>query len=129
MAHPQTPRKSLRAVSPRRHQTLRCIRSGRFQEPLALLQCIQASVRDTPGRGQGSPSLNAIDKPVTTILYSTSSKRICIILFSNWSCHSAVFCVSGENKKSRFRLEIRILLSFAFLQSGATRNRNLTISG
>ena len=35
----------------------------------------------------------------------------------------AVFCVSGENKKSRFRLEIRILLSFAFLQSGATRNR------
>ncbi|WP_294590014.1 hypothetical protein, partial [uncultured Phocaeicola sp.] len=25
----------------------------------------------------------------------------------------------GENKKSRFRLEIRILLSFAFLQSGA----------
>jgi hypothetical protein len=33
------------------------------------------------------------------------------------------FCVLGENKKSRFRLEIRILLSFAFLQSGATRNR------
>ena len=35
----------------------------------------------------------------------------------------AVFCVPGENKKSRFRLEIRILLLFAFLQSGATRNR------
>ena len=35
----------------------------------------------------------------------------------------AVFCVPGENKKSRFRLEIRISLSFAFLQSGATRNR------
>ena len=32
------------------------------------------------------------------------------------------FCVLGENKKSRFRLEIRILLSFAFLQSGATSN-------
>ena len=39
------------------------------------------------------------------------------------SQYFAVFCVSGENKKSRFRLEIRILLSFAFLQSGATRNR------
>ncbi|WP_347297001.1 hypothetical protein, partial [uncultured Bacteroides sp.] len=35
----------------------------------------------------------------------------------------AAFCVPPENKKSRFRLEIRILLSFAFLQSGATRNR------
>ena len=35
----------------------------------------------------------------------------------------AVFCVLGENKKSRFRLEIRILPSFAFLRSGATRNR------
>ena len=35
----------------------------------------------------------------------------------------AVFCVLVGNKKSRFRLEIRILLSFAFLQSGATRNR------
>ena len=35
------------------------------------------------------------------------------------------FCVLGENKKSRFRLEIRILLSFAFLQSGATSNRKL----
>ena len=34
----------------------------------------------------------------------------------------AVFCVPGE-KKSRFRLEIRILLSFAFLRGGATRNR------
>ena len=33
------------------------------------------------------------------------------------------FCVSREKKKSRFRLEIRILLSFAFLLSGATRNR------
>jgi hypothetical protein len=39
------------------------------------------------------------------------------------------FCVLGEIKKSRFRLEIRILLSFAFLQSGATRNRNLFPSG
>jgi hypothetical protein len=29
----------------------------------------------------------------------------------------------GRKQKSRFRLEIRILLSFAFLQSGATRNR------
>ena len=35
----------------------------------------------------------------------------------------AGFCVLWENKKSWFRLEIRILLSFAFLQSGATRNR------
>ena len=29
----------------------------------------------------------------------------------------------GRKQKSRFRLEIRILLSFAFLQSGATSNR------
>ena len=39
---------------------------------------------------------------------------------------TVVFCRflrAEENKKSRFRLEIRILLSFAFLQSGATRNR------
>ena len=33
------------------------------------------------------------------------------------------FACLEKNKKSRFRLEIRILLSFAFLQSGATRNR------
>ena len=35
----------------------------------------------------------------------------------------AVLSATGENKKSRFHLGIRILLSFAFLQSGATRNR------
>ena len=35
-------------------------------------------------------------------------------------CH---FLRAEENKKSRFLLEIRILLSFVFLQSGATRNR------
>ena len=40
-------------------------------------------------------------------------------------CH---LYVSQENKKSWFRLGIRILLSFAFLQSGATRNRNLNLS-
>ena len=43
--------------------------------------------------------------------------------------YSAVFCVPSGNKKSRFRLEIRILLSFASLLSGATRNRNLFPSG
>ena len=43
--------------------------------------------------------------------------------------YSAVFCVLSENKKSRFRLEIRILLSFAFLLSGATRNRDKFTSG
>ena len=37
--------------------------------------------------------------------------------------YSALFCVLRENKDSRFRLEIRSLLLFAFLQSGATRNR------
>ena len=37
--------------------------------------------------------------------------------------YSAVFCVPPRNKKSRFRLEIRILLLVAFLQSGATSNR------
>ena len=37
--------------------------------------------------------------------------------------YSALFCVLWENKNSRFRLEIRSLLLFAFLQSGATRNR------
>ena len=37
--------------------------------------------------------------------------------------YSALFCVLRENKNSRFRLEIRSLLLFAFLQSGATRNR------
>ena len=42
--------------------------------------------------------------------------------------YSALFCVLQENKNSRFRLEIRSLLLIAFLQSGATRNRNITIS-
>ena len=36
-------------------------------------------------------------------------------------------CAGGENKKSRFRLEIRILLSFAFLQSGTTSNINVKL--
>ena len=40
---------------------------------------------------------------------------------------TVIFCrflrVWGKQKKSRFHLEIRNLLSFAFLQSGATRNR------
>ena len=43
--------------------------------------------------------------------------------------YSALFCVLRENKNSRFRLEIGSLPLIAFLQSGATRNRNLTISG
>ena len=63
------------------------------------------------------------------IIYSHN----CWVSYNGWrhsaDIHFAVFCVLGENKKSRFRLEIRILLSFAFLQSGATRNRNLMISG
>ena len=42
--------------------------------------------------------------------YTSSSSLYCCI------------CVLWENKKSWFRLEIRILLPF-FLQSGATRNR------
>ena len=37
--------------------------------------------------------------------------------------YSALFCILRENKNSRLRLEIRSLLLFAFLQSGATRNR------
>ena len=37
--------------------------------------------------------------------------------------YSALFCILRENKNSRFRLEIRSLLLFAFLQSGTTRNR------
>ena len=37
--------------------------------------------------------------------------------------YSAFFCVLRENKNSRFRFGIRSLLLFAFLQSGATRNR------
>ena len=34
-----------------------------------------------------------------------------------------IFCVFGENKKSRFSLKIRILHCLAFLCCGATRNR------
>ena len=37
--------------------------------------------------------------------------------------YSALFCILRENKSSRFLLEIRSLLLFAFLQSGTTRNR------
>ena len=51
--------------------------------------------------------------------------RLLHLLLHQRRSWTALFCVFGENKKSRFSLKIRILRCFAFLCCGATRNRNL----
>ena len=55
-------------------------------------------------------------------LFCLSMILMMIEYYLTWKSYS-IFDGIMENKKSWFRLEIRILLSFAFLQSGATRNR------
>ena len=49
--------------------------------------------------------------------------RLLHLLLHQRRSRTALFCVLGENKKSRFSLKIRILRCFAFLCCGATRNR------
>ena len=49
--------------------------------------------------------------------------RLLHLLLHQRRSWTALFCVFGENKKSRFSLKIRILHCFAFLCCGATRNR------
>ena len=49
--------------------------------------------------------------------------RLLHLLLHQRRSWTALFCVFGENKKSRFSLKIRILRCFAFLCCGATRNR------
>ena len=49
--------------------------------------------------------------------------RLLHLLLHQRRSWTALFCVFGENKKSRFSLKIRILRCFTFLCCGATRNR------
>ena len=49
--------------------------------------------------------------------------RLLHLLLHQRRSWTALFCVLGENKKSRFSLKIRILRCFAFLCCGATGNR------
>ena len=49
--------------------------------------------------------------------------RLLHLLLHQRRSRTALFCVLGENKKSRFSLKIRILRCFAFLCCGANGNR------
>ena len=56
------------------------------------------------------------------LTFSSTQFNICTAI-SDWAVIFCRFLRPLGKQKSRFRLEIRILLSFAFLLSGATRNR------